>query len=594
MSLFDDASLIVTPNGVKEGKLYSIKPSDGSGDLSVTRATTATRVNSAGLVELVPYNLCTYSEELNIWTTSRASVTTNATTAPNGTTTADKVITDSTANTTHQIYIGPFPVPNLPLVISVYAKKSEYDYIHLGKDTATTKTWFDLTNGTVGTQGSDVLSASIESVGNGWYRCINVINNTSTSSYVELGPASQDGTRVISGTPSGGIFAWGAQLVEGSVAKDYLRTETRLNIPRLDYTNGSCPSILVEPQRTNLFTYSSSFDNSAWEKANATITANSVASPSGIQDADTLTTTSTTLENYTRFSTFSILGNVGSSYTTSVYAKKGSGTFLRIRNLFVNNGADDGNAWFNLNTGAVGTVESSQTASIQDMGNGWYRCSLTGVVGSVGALNLIDIGFTNTDATNFPSSNVNGYIWGAQLEAGSYATSYIPTTSASVTRNADVISKTGISSLIGQTEGTFFVEFNYNGIIDNTTSRKIISLNDGSSANLIDAYIQQGETTLLARLRNGAVGIGSISSSALSSGNYKIAYAYKNSDFVLYINGTQIGSVSSGAISFTSPVQIVQIGDGESTSDQLGGLIKSATIWKTRLTNAELATLTTI
>jgi hypothetical protein len=139
-----------------------------------------------------------------------------------------------------------------------------------------------------------------------------------------------------------------------------------------------------------------------------------------------------------------------------------------------------------------------------------------------------------------------------------------------------------------------FVEFNYNSINDGTTSRKIISLNDGSSTNLIDAYIQQGATSLQARLRNGGVGIGAITSGALSSGNYKLAYAYKNSDFVLYINGTQIGAVSSGTISFTSPVEIVQIGDGESAGDQLGGLIKSTVLWKTRLSNTELATLTTI
>ena len=186
------------------------------------------------------------------------------------------------------------------------------------------------------------------------------------------------------------------------------------------------------------------------------------------------------------------------------------------------------------------------------------------------------------------------YIYGAQIEAGSYATSYIPTTSASVTRNADVISKTGISSLIGQTEGSFFCEFNYNGVIDNSTARKIISLNDGTSDNLVDAYFVATATTIQARVRAGAVGFGSITSGALSSGNYKIAYAYKNSDFVLYINGTQIGSVSSGTISFSSPVSIVQIGDGEAASDQLGGGIKASALWKTRLTNAQLATLTTI
>jgi hypothetical protein len=93
MSLLDTASLIVTPNGYKEGKLFSVIPSDGSGDLSVVRATTATRVNSAGLVELVPYNLLQYSEQFDnaAWTKSNVTITANDTTAPNGTTTADKI-----------------------------------------------------------------------------------------------------------------------------------------------------------------------------------------------------------------------------------------------------------------------------------------------------------------------------------------------------------------------------------------------------------------------------------------------------------------------------------------------------------------------
>ncbi len=95
MSLLTQASLVVTPNGVKEGKLYSVIPSDGSGDMSVVRATTATRVNSSGLVELVPYNLVQYSEQLDnaaVWVAYSGTTTTaNAATAPNGTLTADRI-----------------------------------------------------------------------------------------------------------------------------------------------------------------------------------------------------------------------------------------------------------------------------------------------------------------------------------------------------------------------------------------------------------------------------------------------------------------------------------------------------------------------
>ena len=93
MALFDDASLVVTPNGYKEGTLYSIKPTSGAGDMTVVRATTATRVNSAGLIELVPYNLLTYSEQFDnaAWTKSGVTVTANTTISPDGTQNADKL-----------------------------------------------------------------------------------------------------------------------------------------------------------------------------------------------------------------------------------------------------------------------------------------------------------------------------------------------------------------------------------------------------------------------------------------------------------------------------------------------------------------------
>jgi hypothetical protein len=171
----------------------------------------------------------------------------------------------------------------------------------------------------------------------------------------------------------------------------------------------------LEKQSTNLLTYSEDFTQTAWDASNLTITANDATSPDGTQNAEKFTTLSTSAENQARQGTFSILGNVGSSYTTSVYAKKGTANYLRIRNLFVQNGDTLGNAWFNLNTGAVGTVQSSQTASIQNMGNGWYRCILTGVVGSSNNYNFVDIGFSDGE-TNIPTTSVNGYVWGAQLE----------------------------------------------------------------------------------------------------------------------------------------------------------------------------------
>jgi hypothetical protein len=562
MSLLDTASLIVTPNGYKEGKLYSVIPSDGSGDLSVTRATTATRVNSAGLVELVPYNLFTYSEQFDnsAWPKYEASITANNTTAPNGTLTADKVI-PSTDNDSHAI---ERPVSGAAQSFSLYAKAGEYSRIALLFTVHDALARFNLTNGTIiSTSGS--VTASIEDAGNGWYRCI-ISTTLTTHNEARIYVLDNSSNFNYTGNGTNGLFIWGAQLVEGSTAKDYQKTETRLNIPRLDYSNGTCPSLLVEPQRTNLLTWSSSFNN--WLPAGGSVTANTTTAPDGTMTADTL--------NGIRYQN-PIGVNV---WTFSCYAKAngGSGNFwLRVDIPATNE------TLFDLTNGTY-SAPSGYTASIEDVGNGWYRCTMT--TPSVNIINAVVV------SSNYGTNET--FIWGAQFEAGAYPTSYIPTTSASVTRNADVISKTGISSLIGQTEGTFFTEFYYNGIIDNSNARKIISFNDGSSTNLIDAFIGVTGNTITTRVRANDSSLGQINSAVLTQGFYKIAYAYKNSDFVLYVNGVQAGSVSSGTISFTSAVSIAQIGDGEASNDQLGSLIKAAALWKTRLTNDQLTALTTL
>jgi hypothetical protein len=359
--------------------------------------------------------------------------------------------------------------------------------------------------------------------------------------------------------------------------------------------------LLVEPQRTNLLTYSSSFDNAAWTKSNASVTANTTTSPDGTQNADSL------IENGANDHHLIYQGDnpVAGSYSASVFIKKNTRqyAFLQIATDTVVNRYT---IVVDLNNGTMTASSTSGAPSgtsykIDSIGNGWYRLSVT-ATHTAGLLYSI-FGLSNSANPTFSAEAVplysgdgtsSAYFWGAQIESGSYSTSFIPTTSASVTRNADVISKTGISSLIGQTEGTFFTEFYYNGIIDNSNARKIISLNDGSSTNLIDAFIGVTGNTITTRVRANNSSLGQINSAVLTQGFYKIAYAYKNSDFVLYVNGVQAGSVSSGTISFTSAVSIAQIGDGEASNDQLGSLIKAAALWKTRLTNTQLAQLTTI
>jgi hypothetical protein len=385
-------------------------------------------------------------------------------------------------------------------------------------------------------------------------------------------------------------YLWGAQLNIGATAKPYFPTTDRLNVPRLTYQNGGggCPSLLLEKQSTNLLYPSEDFTNANWGPSNLTITANDTTSPDGTQNADKFTTTSTTIENQVRQGTFSILGNVGSSYTTSVYAKKGTANFLRIRNLFVQNGATGGNAWFNLNTGAIGTVQSSQTASMQNMGNGWYRCILTGVVGSSNSYDFVDIGFSDAE-TNYPSSSVNGYVWGAQLEASSYFTSYIPTTSASATRVADACFKTGISSLIGQSQGTIFIDAVMKPTVGNYDC--IMSVNDGAFTNSINVFTNSSGDYYYEIYSGGAVQ-STQAFSTLPATRMKIAVAWNSTNSVVYANGSLLYTSSAittpsgmGSFNFSGPNNSYTMGKKE---------VNEFLSFTTKLTPSELIALTTI
>ena len=392
-------------------------------------------------------------------------------------------------------------------------------------------------------------SSNIENLGNDWYRC-SVSANANGSGYVAYGIQE----------PSVGQFGyyWGAQVNEGSTAKDYQKTETRLNIPRLDYSNGTCPSLLVEPQRTNIMLYSSSLDSAQYTPAaygTGTIsrTANYGIAPDGTMSADRIQMTKGDFaaEIYQRPLT------TPGTYTLSFWAKSLSGT-PTLYTAF-NNGYE------NPVTFTTEWVRYEYTYTNSNFYTGFNLITYTGLSGTSASADLL--------------------VWGVQLEAGNYSTSYIPTTSASVTRNADVISKTGISSLIGQTEGTLFVDVN----LDETSDYNGWFLKDNAS---YDTFV------FLQRESNGIIAAGYYGSGALQarietasgqpSGHYKIAFGYKNNNFVMYVNGTQIGTDTSGSVSGLMDYFDIHFGS-TGTNHQ-----NAAALWKTRLTNTQLAQLTTI
>jgi hypothetical protein len=559
-SLMETASLIITPNAYLEGKLIASYPPDPIGDFDVTRATTATRVNSAGLVELVPYNLVQYSEQFDnaYWLKTNTTITANVTTDPDGTQTADKLI-GTVGSSSHRIGRTISDVSmGIAFTSSIYAKAGEVNILAYRDSTYGTVSYFNLSTGIV-TPGVN-HTCTITPIGNGWYRCSASVLNLYPNLVVNW--CLNDFSATI-GDGTSGLYLWGAQVDEGSTAKDYQKTETRLNIPRLNYSNGTCPSILVEPQRTNLNLFSEQFDNGAYSSAGgagsgATFTTNYGIAPDGNQTADRfqITRGSNYWERYQRKTT-----TIGQVYTLSFWGKAVTGTPT---------------LYTAFNNGYQNPVTFT---------NEWVRYTYTyTAAGTSTGFNLITwVNLAGTSAT------ADVMVWGIQLEVGSYATSYIPTTSASVTRNADEVTKSGISALIGQTEGVAYIDFDFNSKI---TSNGVMAFSiDGGAGNEMYILIYSNGNIVWEMYNSGLVQ-GSITGNIGSFGRKKIALAYKLNDCALYSNGTLIGTDTAATIPAMSRVYLGRF--YSSTAYNLSTGINSFVLWKTRLTNDQLTALTTI
>ncbi len=553
MSLLDTASLLLTPNAYKEGKLYSVIPSDGSGDFTATRATTATRVNADGLVDLVPYNLLQRSEEFGTapWSLiNGASIAADTTTAPNGTLTADTLTFNGTPF--GQIQQASTRTTGDVLTLSIWMKSNTLTTIalYIGNDTSNV------------------------TINSSWQRF--TITKTITSNAA---------TPKIVSSIAGSVDIWGAQLVEGTSARDYLRTETRLNIPRIDYSLGGCPNILLEPQRTNLARQSSSFDNASWTKTASSVTANTTTSPSGIQDADTLTADGTS-SRHDAFFAPSVTS--GTTYTYSIYAKKGTNDFFQIST----GGGFGSNAFanFDLNSGVLGTIGSAATATITALENGWYRCTMTApatVTGTTGIYNLI-VTSASTSRLEVNTLSTSVFLWGAQFEQGAYSTSYIPTTTASVTRNADTITRNNIytNGLITAAGGTWFVEVRDN--IPRTRdafaqSLFIGALSTGAGSDGFAFTQAAGSSRLIIRKYIGAV---ETVVWTFTVDNSKIAIKWNGTTADIFQNGTKV--VSATAFSGTNMQWLVANGTDVPKN------INQMALFPTPLTDDQLIELTTI
>jgi hypothetical protein len=549
--LLNKASLVVIPSGYKEDTVYSVVPSDGSGDLSFTRASNGTRVNSAGLVEVCPWNLNTNSENFTTgWgTDGTSSATNNFTTAPNGTTTAAKVVANSAGGYAYKTLSVS---PNV-YTLSLYVKASANTTIDLALN--------DVGGSGIGSQGFNVTTE--------WQRIEYDQNITNGSSVIIVYGAMNTGVN---------YFIWGAQLNIGSTAKPYFPTTDRLNVPRLTYQNGGggCPSLLLEKQSTNSVFPSEDF--SGYSGSAATISTNQATSPDGTTNADLIypATSGNFAGKYK---------NIAKSTTgvVSCFVKQASKRYAII-------GTDNNATYtciFDLQTATVVYQATNYTGKIESFGNGWYRISA--VYTSSTAADYPFIGVADNSSGGVVVDGTNGlYIWGFQYELNSsYETSYIPTTSASATRVADACFKTGISSLIGQTSGSVFFDFEISNQSEAGNEKVLWYMKDGGTGERYVTAINNGQ---LVYVEYTTTTIAAITKTGLTLGRHKCAIAYATNDFVFYVDGVQIGTDTSGTPNGYSTFGLQYYTSGASGSQQ----VNQAIIFPTRLTNAELASLTTI
>lgn len=589
-SFYDDASLVMIPSCYKVSTVLCEKPTDGSGDLTFTRTgDTATRVNSSGLVEKVRTNLTLYSEQFDnaSWTKGTLTVTINAGAAPNGTTTADLIY--PSANSSNSVIFNGITIANsTEYTNSIYVKASGKTWTYIRGINDGAGVWFDVANGVVGAMNIGV-SGTIASVGSGWYRCSVTQTSSSTTGRLVVLVVDGNGSTAVTASGTNGLLIWGAQQETG-VATAYIPTTTAAvsvgpvaNLPRLDYLGSTCGKLLLEPQRVNLATFSEQFANTtAWGKTRLTVTENIAVSPDGYTNADRITDTTFTANS--SFIDRQISSTIGTTYTFSAFLKAGTAPYMYV-------GIYDGanfHAILNAATGAITFTTAGATSSVTAYGNGWYRISITRTItASVSVYPYIGVCQLSNSIIYNGTGTYTAFVYGGQYEAGSFATSYIPTLAASATRSVDDAAKTGITALIGQTEGTLFLDFEGGA---NDSVNHFMGFSDGTTANRI-VIVRSSANTLYGQIRVGGVEQALIQTVTLTSNTrYKCAFAYKGNDVVFYVNGAQVGTDNSATIPATS-VFATNTGVGSSYFERA---INQTLIFKTRLTNAQLAELTTL
>ena len=538
-------------------------------------------------------NLLGFSEAFDnaAWTKVAASIVTGAQANPvNGLFNAQKFMEDTT-NAEHivRVNIALSTITGTPYGYSVYAKAAGRTQIRVTDNNVVGAT-FTLTGTGATSNISGGVTASISPLADGWYRCFISVAAASVNGRLALNLVSS-GNTTYTGDGNSGVYIYGAQLSDSASLDPYVPTpgaapsSTAFYGPRFDYdpVTRAPRGLLVEEQRTNLVTYSDQFNDASWAKNNVTVTTNTTTSPDGTVNADTITSTSATTAGLVRS-----FASTAVAYTFSVYLKQGNTTFSEIE--IIDQGTVANRVRLTYATGALTVVSGSPTGTATSVGNGWWRVTIAYTFPAIGAADTLVI---------YPSTTTGSigeycFAWAAQLEAGAFATSYIPTIASTVTRSADValISGQNFAQWYGQPEGTFVIDYRQG---EGTTARSAAVANDGTNNNTIELYIDGSTdaTTLpfYGVYVGGAVQAALSFAAAAANSNHKMAGAYRTNDFAASVDGSSVATDTSGTL--PTPTRLSIGANGPATGSFANGHIRNIRFIPARAADFQLQALST-
>lgn len=552
-----------------------------------SRGSGATQVNAAGLIEYAPENLMINSGNVSLMSRTDVPVAISQTGGPLGSYYTLGV------NATNGFHIyrnsGVTPAASASSMMWVLAKRGTARYLRMGGGSASTFDWDTLTFSSISTTHS---VGDPVAVGDGWY-WLPILRGL--TDLIDLAPSSSSGVTFSSNETANVTVEVAAIQVSRSglllnAAPTYYPTTTSVFYgPRFDHDPATLASkglLIEEGGRTNLLSRSEEFDSSAWDASGGrtlTVTADDTASPCGVTNADKLTV-SVGVAVYQVIQSLAAVTS-GVAYTVSLYVKPDQVTKVRLWMGTLATLPID--TYFDLTgSGYVISAYAGSAASITQVANGWYRIQVTATAGASASTSL-RFGPSAGSGTTVIGNGVDSfYAWGAQFEAGAFATSYIPTTSGTAARSADVCSIDGADfiSFCNPNEFSAFCDFSF--LSASAAGPMVpIALNQ-SAANGVLLYKGTLSAGVSVYHVTANSAIGSVSVNVIAKG----AFAYDGDSTVGVLDG---GSVSPETGSSSLTFVEMTIGRNRTGVHPMSGHIARIQYFRKRLSNAKLQTLTT-